>query len=591
MLLATLAGVMYWRSQHRAVPNPYGEHAASESAGVPWVADTVMDVHGNTAKLSYESKLFRSIMLGRAYGLSHADFSAARIPRDISYLGSQLYSAAMTALKQPNCCYPDSASNLRKLLANTREPALLSTPSDLPPMKTDDLMLIHVYAMVGAGQDELLVALLNEALASKEKFTRVFAVAALRAYGSPQAMQKLASLRQDPEVGSIANAASALDWSNFYLPRAFAGEVPYAERNRKQLLQLAQAESRQTGTILPTMLMGFLAEDAAPAQLQAEYKYLRDLNFAPNGFLMYRHGYAVSALAFRKAADFDFWQKAYLANNVQVARMPMIRAMVLLDPQRFMDFAPQLIAAEGGGWIRYEFALAYTLIARGTQPYSYYDLFFTPSNQYRLAYPFQKDAFPKVDPKPALASWAQGKWLRDKACPSCDLSWITMAVPKRHEVLLLQGFIKMPKRDLSAYWQLVATLTDPRAKPVVAYLLAQESDPEIQKNADAYLDRIGERNAQSQEKLCCEPTLACLESQVNAAADTASSTDSGKASFTAIAEVENYLRIWAEQAETASPAAQALKVQINPNDLLLGSVQNGGKNSQWRHWLGCWRKE
>jgi hypothetical protein len=595
-LLLILSGVLYWRwAKYQRYLELGMMHASSADAGTPIIAEQVLDGDPKTAKLSFESRLFRSTMLGRAYGLSIADFRADRIPKDISYLSTQLFSAAATALRVPNCCYPDSAANLRKLLLNAVEPTLLSTPADLPPMKTDDLMLIHVYAMVSAGQDQLLMAILQEALKSKERFVRVFAVNALRAYGGPEAMQLMSNLRQDDQVGAIANIALALDWSNFYLPRAFAGELPYAKRTRQHILKQASDDALQTGTILPTMMMGFLAEDAPQKQLQAELDYLKALNFAPNGFLMYRHGYAVSALAFRKAADFDYWRRAYLANNLPVARIPMIRAMVLLDPGKFMAFAPEIIDAGAGGWDSYEFMLAYTALANGNQPYSYYDLFFTPPNQYRLRYPFQKNAFAKISPEPVLARWADGVWMYAKDCPSCDISWITSAVPKALEPLLIQGFIAAPKRDYASYGLLARALTDTRGKSVLKFLLDQESDPQIIEQRKFLLSMMDSEKVS--DPPCCERTQACLEAQVKASLEKPEIVAEAVV-FKSRQELSAYLSKWRAESEPESapesatlPAESAITIDFDRANGQSAQVQIGADKSQWTHWLGCWRKD
>ena len=597
-LIVVLASVVYTRMdkyKRMLAGDSAAWHGSSQAAGVPLVTDTVIDEFASTAKLSLESRLFRSTMLGRTYGLSAQDFTAERIPKDISYLSTQLFSAATTALRYPNCCYPDSAMNLRKLLLNAVEPTLVATPADLPPMKTDDLMLIHVYAMVSAGQDQLLMEILKEALASKERFVRIFAVNALRAYGGAEAMQMMSSLRRDPEVGAVANVALALDWSNFNLPRAFAGELPYADRNRKNILARATDDALQTGTILPTMMMGFLAEDAPADQLQAELAYLRDLNFKPNGFLMYRHGYAVTALAFRKGADFEYWKRAFLANNLPVARIPIIRAMALLDPAKFMAFAPEIIDSGGAGWDGYEFKLAYTAIAQGTQPYSYYDLFFTPPNQYRLRYPFQKDAFAKISPKPALERWAAGTWLRDESCPSCDMSWITMAVPTELEALLIQGFIAAPKRDFASYWQLATALKDARAKLVFAFLLSQEKDPEIQAESKSLLRQLQREKPPAS---CCEQTQACLESQVLKArleSDAMTEMPDSNAKIGSMAELNAFLLTWRNDANRGATVGKTeparFKIDFVEPDRQSAWVHMDEKKSKWTYWLGCWRSE
>jgi hypothetical protein len=597
-LIVVLASVVYTRMdkyKRMLAGESAAWHGSGEAAGVPLMTDVVIDAFASTGKLSLESRLFRTTMLGRTYGLSAQDFSADRIPKDISYLSTQLFSAATTTLRYPNCCYPDSAMNLRKLLLNAVEPTVVATPTDLPPMKTDDLMLIHVYAMVSAGQDQLLMDILKEALKSKERFVRIFAVNALRAYGGGEAMQLLSSLRRDPEVGAIANVALALDWSNFNLPRAFAGELPYADRDRKNILARASDDALQTGTILPTMMMGFLAEDAPAEQLQAELTYLRELNFKPNGFLMYRHGYAVTALAFRKGADFEYWKRAYLANNLPVARIPIIRAMVLLDPEKFMAFAPKIIDSGGAGWDGYEFKLAYAALAKGTQPYSYYDLFFTPPNQYRLRYPFQKAAFSEISPKPALERWAAGTWLRDASCPSCDMSWITMAVPTELEPMLIQGFIAAPKRDLSSYWQLATALKDARAKPVLAFLLEQEKDTEIRAESESLLRQL---QSDKPPKSCCEQTQACLESQVvktRLDASALAETPASVAKLNSVTELNAYLVQWRNDAEHgAAPGKNVpapIKIEFVEPDRQSAWVRMGAQKSKWTYWLGCWRSE
>lgn len=599
-LLLLLAGVGYWRAPAIKRFADRFSHSTAVDPGTPFVSKQLIDPHPRTAELSYESKLLRSILLGRSYGLTSADFTAEAIPKDLSYLASQLYSAASTALRHPNCCYPDSAANLQKLLRNAVNPEVVATPADLPAMKTDDLIMIHVYAMVSAGQDQALMQILEDILArgpldndgdpktsTHSHFARMVAVAAMRAYGGPQALQRLSQLATDPQVGALAGVASAMDWSNFYLPRAFAGETPYQQRDRANLLQLASDDSLQTGTILPTMLLGFLAEDASAEQIQNERQYLQKLVFEPNGFLMYRNAYGAGALAFRGYQDFDFWHKAYLANEqVQVAQMQMLRAMVLLDPERFMVIAPQLINPNSGAWVRYEFALAYTLVSQGTQPYSYYDFFFSPPNQYRMRYPFKKEAFAKIDPKPVLQEWASGHWMRDERCPSCDLSWVTMAVPRQHEALFLQGVMKMPKRDLSSYSQIVHVLKDPRGKPVVAYLLNQESDPEIRQHAERYLAAIG--TSRRRDQSCCERTQACLISQAQKQASSANEAET--VALASATEVESYLKHWQEQGETGTDTAE-IKAQISVDDPLAAWVFNDGKGTRWRHYLGCWRPD
>ena len=224
---------------------------------------------------------------------------------------------------------------------------------------------------------------------------------------------------------------------------------------------------------------------------------------------------------------------------------------------------------------------------------SYYDLFFTPPTQYRLRYPFQKLAFANISPRPALERWAKGSWLRSKNCPSCDLSWITNALPPALEPLLLQGFINAPKRDHAAYWQLANALSDPRGKPVLEYLLAQEKEPDLVENARSLVAEVGKES--NRVESCCDQTQKCLQSQIRFMEEKTHAPTSRvlPSTFLSKAELDSYLAAWVEESkhDPVTSDFSKLEVKFTSDDQRSANVLLNGKQSKWTHWLGCWRPE
>jgi hypothetical protein len=317
--------------------------------------------------ISFETRLLYTTLLGRPYGMASEDLFAANLPKQLSGSGYELAIAARQALRIPDGGLFTSQRSLVDFLSTTTEPyEITGLPQDFPRgTRADDIAMLHVYALVMSGEAPVAVDLLAKYLDSKTDFTRAFCIMALRAVGTPKAMETikghLTTVKNENNKQNyaksmdiqIANDALAFAIPNFMEPKAFAAEVMPIDRFRVPMLR--QAQLNTTKSILPMMLLGYVGTDVDAAQIDKELTFLRGLYKTADQALWRKYMYGYNALAFRSQEPFEQWLTMYQNDADATRRSFILRAMSTQHPDRFHAEMLPLFEKEVDGWPQFEF--------------------------------------------------------------------------------------------------------------------------------------------------------------------------------------------------------------------------------------------
>ncbi len=533
------------------------------------------DDRRETAGLSIETKLLYSALLGRPYGLAIEDLHFKNLPAKMSATGFGLASAARQALRVQDHGLFNSHKLLIDFLSGAREPhELTDLPPDFPPgLRSDDLAMVHVYALVMSGHADAVVKTLSDFGGSKSDFTRAFCIMALRAIGTPQAREIVKSMASKAEDSMLANDALAFQVPNFLEPKVFAHEVLPMNRFREKMLE--QARRRGTKSILPTMLLAFVGPDADAAQIDAELQFLRGLHKTADNALWRKYMYGYATLAFRSREPFEQWLTMYRGDSDSNRRSFILRAMSMQHPDRFHAEMLPVFENEPEGWTQFEFLAIYKGLIEGKVLYGPFDAIWMPPVRYRMAYPAQSDRKKARSSRAFLDLWASGRFPQDKYCSHCRQSWLRDLATPQDEARFVRGYLALSKIDEHAYQDL-RDLSDPRLAGVVRYFAERQTDPKVREAVREVHAELVRRLADRGGR-CCEPSEACLRQH-------AALESSHEARFTDDAEVARYLDRLAQNTDIRIEYLDALKRRASV-------AAAGGKKVLYEHWLGCWRKE
>ena len=459
--------------------------------------------------LSLEARLLYSTLIGRPYGLALSDLKFQNLPANLSATGFSLASAARQALLVEDGQLAASQKRLLDFLASASKPSPLpELPADVAPMRSDDLAMLHVYALVMSGQTDATVATLEKFIDSKHHFTRAFCIMALRAIGTAKARELIKSRTQGDE-SFMAQEALAIEVPNFIEPKMFAFEVPPNLRFREHLLQ--QAKRNDTLAILPTMLLSFVGPDAPAEQMDAELSFLRGLHQSSNNALWRKYMYGYRALAFRSQEPYAQWLAMYKAERDPLHRSFLLRAIANQHPERFVSEMPAQFSQETGSWTQLEFIAAYKALVKGQTLYSPYDAIWMPPASYRQAFPYVAESAKTRSAMPLLKLWAEGKMPPAKNCPACPPRWIRDFVEEEQEPLFVQGFLHLRELEEDSYVTLLE-LNDARLLPVVEFLAKREAPSKIKQANQKILFALREKLAAPLQ--CCEEGEKCLRAAI-----------------------------------------------------------------------------
>jgi hypothetical protein len=528
------------------------------------------------AALSMEAKLVHSILLGRPYGLASEDLYFKNLPKNLSGTGFSLASAARQALGVSDEGLFNSRTLLTDYLAGAREPhALPDLPADVPTgLRSDDLAMLHVYALVMSGQVKAAEDVLAQSVESKSAYTRAFSIMALRAIGTPRAREIIKARSESGPDIMLARDALAFSVPNFAEPARFAYEVKPLRRFREPMLDQAKVES--TTAILPTFLLAFVGADADAKQIESELRFLRGLHTTADTALWRKYMYGYTALAFRSQEPFEQWLTMYRADTDAQRRSFILRAMSAQHPDRFHSEMLPAFEKEIDGWTQFEFLAIYHGLIEGKVLYGHYDAIWMPPVRYRKAYPVVSEGI-KRSRQAFVDLWASGRFPQDLYCSHCRQSWLADLIDITDEPKFVKGFFALKKRDAYTYGAL-RDLRDPRLAPVVKYLADSQTDARAREAAQKVHAELVERQS-SGARQCCDANEACLRSAASKEADQ-------DARFADDEAAMRYL--------DGLASGDDLKIEFLDAAKRRASVTRAGSSGRkdiYQHWLGCWRKD
>jgi hypothetical protein len=528
-------------------------------------------------ELSLEARLFRSALIGHVYGIPSVSKALAASEKRTA-LTTDMASAAAAALNEPSCCdVPDSAMRLRELLATEKTLRRMEAPSDLPPLNNDDLILLHAYALVLGGRAEDAVTELSKSFAEYSVFSQSVSIVALRAIGTASAKQRLTQHGStDTEIKMMADESVSIVRPNFAEPKMYESEMPFAQRTRSAILTQASNDRNGTRTIMPTLLLGYVGDDADPVLREQELQYLRSVPLRKDENLWYRQWYGAVSLALRSTETFDYWHERFRSESAAYTRMLLIRIMAQHFPADFLRVAPEIAATEPVDWARSDTMMLAQAIARGDQSLGALDFIWFPPKRYRMNFPAQPGAFKPSDPDGILTRFAQGNFAKADQCPACTASWLTRLRRPDNEHLFVLGVINSGHRD-NGFLSSLSGLTDTRLKaPLTAFANSIAEGSEARLQIESAIREIDEPSDGKGPRQCCALSEVCLASQVpDLTASTVLST---------VAQAKDFLK--------SLPPKRTPRVVIDPEDKRRATITFESSPAEaWTHWLGCWRRD
>jgi hypothetical protein len=528
-------------------------------------------------ELSLEARLFRSALIGRAYDIASVSKALADAAKRTA-LTVDMASAAAAALNEAPCCdVPDSALRLRELLATEKALRRIETNADLPPLNNDDLILLHAYALVLGGRAEDAVTELSKSFAEHSVFAQSVSIVALRAIGTASAKQRLAQHGSaDEEVKMMADESVSIVRPNFAEPKMYESEMPLAQRTRDAMLAQASNDGNGTRTIMPTLLLGYVGDDADPALRERELQYLRSVPLRKDENLWYRQWYGAASLALRSPETFEYWYERFRSESAEYTRMLLIRIMAHHFPADFMRIAPDIAATESVDWARSDTMMLSQAIARGDQSSGALDFIWFPPKRYRMNFPARPGTLKPSDPDGILARFAQGNFATTDRCPACTVSWLVRLRRPENEHLFALGVINSPHRD-NGFLSSLSGLTDTRLKaPLTVFASSIAEGSEARHQIEGAIREIDEPSDGKGPRQCCALTEACLVSQ---APDPVTTT-----ALTTVVQAKFFLK--------SLPPKRTPRVVMDAADKRRATVTFESQQAEaWTHWLGCWRRD
>ncbi len=529
------------------------------------------------ATLSLDARLFRSALIGHVYGIPSVSKALAASEKRTA-LTVDMASAAAAALNEPSCCdVPDSALRLRELLATEKVLRRIESDADLPPLNNDDLILLHAYALVLGGRAEDAVTELSKSFAEYSVFSQSVSIVALRAMGTASAKQRLVQHGStDTEVKMMADESVSIVRPNFIEPKMYESEMPFAQRTRAAMLTQAGNDRNGTRTIMPTLLLGYVGDDADPALREQELQYLRSLPLHKDENLWYRQWYGAASLALRSTETFEYWHERFRSESAAYTRMLLIRIMAHHFPADFLRVAPDIAATESVDWARSDTMMLAQAIARGDQSSGALDFIWFPPKRYRMNFPARPGALTPSDLDGIIRRFAQGNFAKADQCPACTASWLTRLRRPENEHLFVLGVINSPHRD-NGFLSSLSGLTDARLKaPLTAFANSIAEGSEARLHIESAIREIDEPTDGKGPRQCCALSEACLVSQVP---DSTAST-----ALTTVVQAKDFLK--------SLPPKRTPRVVIDPEDKRRATITFEPSPAEaWTHWLGCWRRD
>ena len=568
--------------------SPAGTSASGERPGGTYQAAAVVDE-------PMEWRLLRTLQIGAPQGVSADEMLAFAHGNEADYTGHVLARAALTAIGEDRD-FPDWP--LARLLERTltqlqRGPSsAYNLPAVMPDgFRGEHLVASLVYALVVSGQQDQAIDVLEAQLGSGSSFKRGVILQALRTIGTDRAT---GIVQQAADETSDSLPTNLL--ADHYYP--FLHElydnwelVPPAERGRESLTALAGADCGRPASVA-VYLLGFFAPAADPAQERAELDVLRRVTRLERR-CFYNRFFAIRSLALRSSETIDFWVELYGNEQDAWQRAQLVRIGFARFGREFLDTALELLATEPQQYVQWELMHGNIEVREGAKWRDYWDIWLTPTLQFRLDFPEDSGAMPDAD-RDALFAWLetgaypQNPWVRNHM-----LYGMARHVDADSTRRFLRIFDALPEK--AANWWILGPLSDPAALPLLRYWATLETSEQQRGELAGNIRGMESRLANSSGPSggtggsagaisCCAPTRACLLAAI----------DSGgfEPAPLPVIETEEQARAWLddETIEVAPrPAAQiSFLDELERIAVVTWPVQD--RSERWEHLFGCWRR-
>lgn len=545
-----------------------------------------------------EARLLRTPQIGSPQGITVDEILAFAHGNQADYTGHLLARAALTVLGEDRG-FPDwpLARLLQRTLTQLQDgptPAY-GLPDGLPGgFRGEHLVLATVYALVVSGQQRQAIDVLEAQLASGSKFKRGVILQALRTIGSDRATGIVQQAADDASDSLPANLLADHYYPFLQELREHWDLVPLEQRDRASLTALAGRDCGRPASVA-AYLLGFLAPAADSTRQQAELDVLRRVSRSGRG-CFYNRFFAIRSLALRSPETVDTWVDLYRREEDAWQRAQLVRIGFARFGREFLDTALELLATEPVQYVQWELMHGNIEVREGATWRTYWDLWLTPTLQFRLDFSEGSSGMASAD-LDALLSWLesgarpQHPWVRNH---------MLHGMARHIDGDSTRRFLRIfdAHADKAANWWILSPLQDPVALPLLRYWATLDTDEqqraELERNIrgmEARLRDSSPRTGTGPTASCCEPTRACLLTTVESSAGDAS-IGSVAANASVVIATEQQAQDWlrAEPAELTATAAPEIAFLDELERIAIVSWPGRDRRKRWEFLFGCWRR-
>ena len=529
---------------------------------------------GTAAAESIESRLIRTIQIGVPQQITADEILAYANDSETGYTGHVLARSALVRIGQDRG-FPDwPLTRLldRSLTQLQRYTHHIRMPEDIPRgFGGEHLIATLTYALVMSGQQDEAVKILARHSQSRSNFKRAVALQALRYIGSREAddiIQAAAEARgQDNYVDNLLADHHYPFLYELYDRRDL---VPPEKRDRRSLLELTGEGCSETAA-MATYLLGFFSNDDGNAE--AEVDRLRELSVLP---CFYTRFFARRALALRSHESSDFWIGLYSKEHDAWQRAQLVRILLAHYGKEALPVTLELLKTEPSQYVQWELMHGNIELREGADWRGYWDIWLTPTLQFRLDHYGASGQLPDED-MGILLSWLEsGAVPKDKVVRNHLLYALGRSASGPYARRLLGVFNKLDDRQDN--WWILATVNDPGILPILYYWRRQGDDE--RQTLTGIINRLETRrkdHGPSGTGACCQPTRECLEEHL--------ATDvNPEITFNNEKQVTEWLQGGTAQTSRRIDFKDALQ------RIAVVTRAEGKPTEEWQHLFGCWRQ-
>ncbi len=540
----------------------------------PWIALLMSLLAGTVMAESVESRLIRTIQIGVPQQISAAEILAYANDSATSYTGHLLARGALVRIGQDKG-FPDWP--LARLLDRTlsqlqRHTHHIRMPGDLPGgYRGEHLIATLTYAMVMSGQQEEATEVLALHSQSRSNYKRAVALQALRYIGSREAddiIQAAAEARGQDNY--VDNLLADHHYPFLYELRDRSSLIPPDQRDRQLLLKLTRQGCGETAA-MATYLLGFFSNNDDHAE--AEIERLRELSGLS---CFYTRFFARRALALRSGETPEYWIAQYRKEKDAWQRAQLVRILLAYYGKDVLAATLELLKTEPSQYVQWELMHGNIEIREGADWRGYWDIWLTPTLQFRLNHSNAAGDLPEQDLDELLSWLESGAIPQDKVVRNHLLYALGRSVNGPDSRRLLGVFNNLG--DKQENWWILATINDPEVLPLL-YYWRQQGDDERQ-TLTGIINRLESRlqnRGPSGKGACCQPTRECLEEHLGSIANQE-----------VILNNEDEVTEWLQ----AGQAEDGFRIEFQDTLQRIAVVSRPDDKpaEEWQHLFGCWRK-